>query len=82
MTDLSQSNSRPFQPPLLELRPTVAMKNGKQLVWQCSFCGLLAIQTDIAPGALDRCPACDGEHWWQQKIPPQGGHDSLAGFRR
>ena len=40
-----------FQPPLLglDLAPTVAMKAGRQRVWQCAQCGLVAVQSDLAP---------------------------------
>lgn len=79
---MSQTDS--YQPPLLglELTPTPAMRNGKQLVFQCSECGLLAIQTDLAPGPLGKCPACPGRSWWRQDIPDRGSLDSLAGLRR
>ncbi len=82
MTDLSQSDR--LQPPLLglELTPTVAMRRGHQQVYQCSECGLLAIQSSIAPGPLGKCPACPGRSWWRQEIPERGSVDSLAGLRR
>ncbi len=85
MTLPEKSSSPPFQPPLLglELTPTLAVEGrGTQRVWQCSQCGLLAIQTDLAPGAIGRCPACEGEGWWRQEIPLRGSRDSLAGLRR
>lgn len=78
------SDSRPFQPPLLglELTPTIAMRDGRQRVFQCATCGLLAIQTDLAPGAIGRCPACDGKDWWHEQVPSRGSRDSLAGLQQ
>lgn len=78
------ADARPFQPSLLglEFMPTVAMERGEQRVWQCTMCGLIAIQTDLAPGAIGQCPACDGKDWWRESIPPRGSRDSLAGMRR
>ena len=74
----------PWQLPLLglHLEPTLAMRAGEQLVFQCSQCGLLAIQTDLAPGPLSDCPACGRRGWWREEIPPAGSADSLAGLRR
>lgn len=67
----------PWQPPLLglELESTIAMRAGRQLVWQCAECGLVAVQSSLAPGALGACPACGQPDWWQQDTP-------LAGLRR
>lgn len=63
-----------FQPPLLglHLAPTVAMKAGRQRVWQCAQCGLVAVQSDLAPGAMGECPACGRGEWWEQTLPVAG----------
>lgn len=63
-----------FQPPLLGLdfAPTVAMKAGRQRVWQCARCGLVAVQSDLAPGAMGECPACRHGEWWEQALPVAG----------
>lgn len=62
------------QPTLLGLviEPTIAMRRGEQLVFQCSECGLIAVQTDIAPGPLAACPACSSSSWWEQSLPVAG----------
>lgn len=65
------------QPTLLglELEPTIAMRRGEQLVFQCAHCGLIAVQTNLAPGPLDGCPACGHGTWWEQTLPVAGLHD-------
>lgn len=80
---MSDSGPPPFQPLLLglELSPTIAMRRGDQLVYQCAECGLLAVQTNLAPGPLGDCPACAHRGWWQQHIPTAGSSDSIAGLR-
>lgn len=83
MTDQTPTEQSDFQPPLLglELTPTIAMRRGVQQVYQCSQCGLVAIQSDLAAGPLGRCPACPGGSWWRQEIPKRGSASSLAGCR-
>lgn len=69
------STAPPFQPPLLglTLTPTIAMRRGQQQIYQCAWCGLLAVQTDLAPGPLAACPACGrGPNWWKQTLPVAG----------
>lgn len=58
------------QPTLLglELEPTVAMKAGKQLIFQCAQCGLLAVQTNLAYGKLGNCPACGRGTWCRERV--------------
>lgn len=65
---------RPFDQLLLglHLEPTIAMCRGDQLIWQCAECGLLAVQTNLAPGRLAQCPACAGARWWKQDLPVGG----------
>lgn len=69
-----------FQQPLLglDLEPTVAMKAGRQRVWQCAQCGLVAVQTDLAPGEMRGCPACGGSTWWAQTLPVAGLHNPTS----
>lgn len=69
-----------FQPLLdLELEPTTAMREGKQLVFQCSWCGCVVVQTDtptVRLGSLGDCPSCrQAAPWWGQALP-------LAGLRK
>lgn len=62
-----------FQPLLgLELEPTPAMLNGEQRVFQCAQCGTVVVQSGLAPGPLDACPACHGTTWWHQTLPVAG----------
>lgn len=84
MSERDRAAAYGFHPPLLglELEPTIAMRRGKQLVYQCAECGLLAIQTDLAPGPLGDCPACGRRSWWREEIPAAGSADSLAGLRQ
>ena len=65
------------QPTLLglELEPTIAMRAGEQLIFQCAQCGLLAVQTNLAHGALGDCPACGHGTWWKQTLPVAGLHN-------
>ena len=65
------------QPTLLglELEPTIAMRAGAQLIFQCAQCGLLAVQTNLAHGALGDCPACGHGTWWKQTLPVAGLHN-------
>lgn len=65
----------------LRLEPTIAMRAGKQEVYQHSYCGTVVVKSSL--GARDRlglCPACDPEHagdeWWYQRISETG----LAGL--
>ena len=62
------------QPTLLglELEPTIAMKAGKQLIFQCAQCGLLAVQTNLVHGKLGHCSACGEGTWWKQSLPVAG----------
>lgn len=62
------------QPTLLglELEPTIAMRAGQQKVWQCAQCGLVAVQSSLAPGPLGECPACTHTTWWSQQLPVAG----------
>ena len=62
------------QPTLLglELEPTIAMKAGKQKVFQCTQCGLVAVQSNLAHGPLGNCPACGHTTWWAQQLPLAG----------
>lgn len=59
----------------LEIRPTVAMRQGKQLVWQCAACGLVAVQSGLAAGPMGDCPACSYSTWWKQRLPLAGLHE-------
>jgi hypothetical protein len=56
----------------LRLEPTIAMRNGQQAVFQCANCGLVAVQTNLAPGPLGACPACGRGDWHQQELPVAG----------
>lgn len=60
-----------FQPPLLglDLAPTVAMKAGRQRVWQCLQCGLVAVQSDLAPGAMGECPPVETANGGSRHFP-------------
>lgn len=58
----------------LEVHPTPAMLKGEQLVHQCSWCGLVAVQSSLADGPLKACPACGTERWWGQTLPLAGLH--------
>ena len=62
------------QPTLLglDLEPTIAMRAGTQLIFQCAQCGLLAVQTNLAYGPLGECPACHHSTWWKQTLPVAG----------
>lgn len=62
------------QPTLLglELEPTIAMRAGQQKVWQCAQCGLVAVQSSLAPGPMSACPACGHATWWRQQLPVAG----------
>jgi uncharacterized paraquat-inducible protein A len=62
------------QPTLLglELEPTIAMRAGQQKVWQCAQCGLVAVQSSLAPGIMGACPACGHDTWWSQQLPVAG----------
>lgn len=64
------------QPALLglELEPTLAMRAGKQLIFQCAQCGLVAVQSNLSPGPLGPCPACTHRTWWSQTLPVAGLH--------
>lgn len=66
-----------FQPMLdLDIEPTAAMLAGTQRVFQCAQCGTVVVQSDLAPGRLGTCPACQVSHtWWEQELP-------VAGLRR
>lgn len=66
----------------LELEPTIAMRSGTQLVFQCAFCGLLAVQTNLAPGTLGNCPACAHSTWWKQTLPVAGLHNPTTDLER
>ena len=65
------------QPTLLglELEPTIAMRAGQQKVWQCAQCGLVAVQSSLAPGTMGACPACGHDTWWSQQLPVAGLRD-------
>lgn len=65
------------QPTLLglELKPTIAMRAGQQKVWQCAQCGLVAVQSSLAPGTIGPCPACGNDTWWSQQLPVAGLRD-------
>lgn len=62
------------QPTLLglEMEPTVAMRAGQQKVWQCAQCGLVAVQSSLAPGPMGACPACEHGTWRSQQLPVAG----------
>lgn len=69
-----------FQPMLdLEFEPTIAMREGRQLVFQCSECGCVVVQTEspgVQLGSLGACPSCRQDApWWGQALP-------VAGLRR
>lgn len=66
----------------LELEPTPAMLKDEQHIYQCAYCGMVA----VVPLRRDRdgfrnnlagapCPNCDHSTWWRQELP-------LAGLRR
>lgn len=59
----------------LEPSLNVEARRGKQLVFQCANCGLIAVQTDLAPGPLGACPACGLGTWWEQTLPVARLHD-------
>lgn len=58
----------------LDLEPTIAMRNGEQLVFQCADCGTVVVQSSLASGRLGTCPAC--RHypttWRKQELPIAG----------
>lgn len=58
----------------LRIEPTIAMREGKQAVYQCAQCGLVAVQTNLAPGPLAACPACGDTTWHRQQLPVAGLH--------
>ena len=77
---MTTSETLPLPFPGWDLRPTPAMLDGRQTMWQCAWCGLVA----IVPTAIDGtrrplngkpCPACDTPEWWHQDPP-------LAGWRK
>jgi hypothetical protein len=59
----------------LRIEPTIAMRNGTQQVFQCRQCGLVAVQTNLAPGPLGPCPACGRGPWSLQLLPVAGLHE-------
>lgn len=66
-------------PPLFDLadmglviKPTVAMRAGRQQVFQCAQCGTVVVQSSLAPGPLGACPACGHDTWWRQQLPVAG----------
>lgn len=62
----------------LELEPTIAMRRGEQLIFQCAQCGPLAVQTNLAHGPLSNCPACGHGDWWKQQLPVAGLHNATT----
>lgn len=67
-------NQDPGRPTFLglELTPTTAMRDGRQRVWQCAQCGLVAVQSNLAAGEMGACPACRHTTWWRQQLPIAG----------
>lgn len=66
----------------LEVTPTVAMRRGQQMVFQCSHCGTVVVQSSLAPGELGACPACGTTRWWKQRLPVAGLSDPAGPHTR
>lgn len=58
----------------LTVVPTIAMRQGQQSVFQCSWCGTVVVQPRPASSQLGVCPCCErpGAAWWQQSLPVAG----------
>lgn len=62
----------------LWIEPTIAMRRGEQMVFQCSWCGTVVVQSSVSAievtiGQLGACPSCGREAgWWQQHLPVAG----------
>lgn len=61
--------------PTLTVVPTAAMKDGRQVVFQCAQCATVIVRSGLAStGDLGTCPACKhpSAAWWKQSLPIAG----------
>ena len=58
----------------MKFEQTISMLKGDSSIFQCNFCGLIAVQQHGSTGhkRLAGCPSCDKQSWSEQTLPVSG----------
>jgi len=58
----------------MKFEQTISMLKGDSSIYQCNYCGLIAVQHHDSTGhkRLAGCPSCDKQSWTKQTLPISG----------